>query len=390
MEPDVSMNVLILAPHPFFVERGTPIAVRMVAETLAAAGHRVDILTVHLGQDIHAPGVTIYRTRLLNWISSVPIGFSPAKVLLDCEMMVRMWKLIAAGRYDVVHAVEDSIFFAVPVRWFTRARLIYDMDSVMSQQIAEKWPAARWIAPIIARCERWAIRSADVVLAVCPAIVRIAEEHHTATPIRLLPDTYADPAPPSERPELLRGPSDHRPLALYVGNLEPYQGIGLLLEAMALLPPPGRPLLVVIGGLPEHIERFSQLARTLEIAENVRFLGPRAQDALFDYLLQADILCSPRLQGINTPMKIYSYMASGRCIVATAIESHTQVLDEDCAFLGSPDAPGYAAALRRALASGAERECRAARATARAKQEYSRPAFAKRLLDAYRSLPESR
>ena len=30
-------------------------------------------------------------------------------------------------------------------------------------------------------------------------------------------------------------------LALYIGNLEPYQGIGLLLEAMSLLSVPTRP-----------------------------------------------------------------------------------------------------------------------------------------------------
>ncbi len=33
------MKILMLAPQPFFEERGTPIAVRLAAEALAGQGH---------------------------------------------------------------------------------------------------------------------------------------------------------------------------------------------------------------------------------------------------------------------------------------------------------------------------------------------------------------
>ncbi len=36
------MKILLLAPHPFYQERGTPIAVRLLAETLAEDGHTID------------------------------------------------------------------------------------------------------------------------------------------------------------------------------------------------------------------------------------------------------------------------------------------------------------------------------------------------------------
>jgi hypothetical protein len=55
------MRILFLAPHPFFAERGTPIAVRLAVEALCKAGHEVDLLTYHEGQDIAVPGMRLIR-----------------------------------------------------------------------------------------------------------------------------------------------------------------------------------------------------------------------------------------------------------------------------------------------------------------------------------------
>ena len=53
-------------------------------------------------------------------------------------------------------------------------------------------------------------------------------------------------------------------------------------------------------------------------------------------MADADILVSPRVHGTNTPMKIYSYMASGKAILATDLPTHTQVLDAETARLAPP------------------------------------------------------
>ena len=55
------------------------------------------------------------------------------------------------------------------------------------------------------------------------------------------------------------------------------------------------------------------------------------------YAAAAAVLVSPRSHGTNTPLKIYEQLASGMPLVATSILSHTQVLDEDVAFLVEPE-----------------------------------------------------
>ena len=60
------------------------------------------------------------------------------------------------------------------------------------------------------------------------------------------------------------------------------------------------------------------------------------RDRVARLLGEADVLVSPRLKGLNTPMKIYSYLDSGTAVLATRLRTHTQVLDDRTAYLVDP------------------------------------------------------
>ena len=44
------MRILLIAPQPFFTQRGTPINVRQMAQTLSEAGHEVHLATYPMGE----------------------------------------------------------------------------------------------------------------------------------------------------------------------------------------------------------------------------------------------------------------------------------------------------------------------------------------------------
>ena len=68
------------------------------------------------------------------------------------------------------------------------------------------------------------------------------------------------------------------------------------------------------------------------------FLGPRPMNMFGHYLKQADILVSRRIQENNTPMKIYSYLNSGKAVLVTRLyPTHTRMLNDDVAYLVAPD-----------------------------------------------------
>jgi glycosyltransferase involved in cell wall biosynthesis len=379
------LKILFLAPQPFYVERGTPIAVRTAVDALCDEGHEVDLVVFHEGADWQRQGMRLIRIPAPPGIRNVRIGLSPKKLICDLWLAATAARLIARGRYDVVHAVEEAVFIGLACRLIRRFRLVYDMDSLMVDQIEEKWPAARRISAPMRAMEALAVRRADLVLPVCAAIEDRAVAIAGRQTVRLLPDVGlgTEPDPSVSVDDLREGWREERPIALYVGNLEAYQGIDLLLQAMRVMPPQGRCHLVIIGGDEESVRAYRQAAERDGLGVDVRFLGPRPLSALPGFLAQADILCSPRLKGVNTPMKVYSYMASGRSIVATAIRSHTQVLDEGSAELVEPTPDAFAAGLARLSASPALRAALAERARAHVLEHYSLAAFRLRLREAY-------
>jgi len=54
---------------------------------------------------------------------------------------------------------------------------------------------------------------------------------------------------------------------------------------------------------------------------------------------------SPRQQGTNTPSKIYTYLRSGKPIVATDLETHTQVLTPEVSVLTEVNPRAFAAGI---------------------------------------------
>ena len=102
-----------------------------------------------------------------------------------------------------------------------------------------------------------------------------------------------------------------------------------------------------------------------------------------DLLRAADVLVSPRLKGTNTPMKIYSYMDSGRAVLATRLPTHTQILDESVAMLVDPSPEHLGEGLTRLLGDAHLRQILAARAKRRVQQEFSPEAARRKLLDFY-------
>lgn len=135
-------------------------------------------------------------------------------------------------------------------------------------------------------------------------------------------------------------------MLMYVGNLEPYQGIDLLLESFALtLKQTEKADLVIIGGQVSDIRRYQKKAHHLGIQRKVHFCGPRPLERLGEYLSEADILVSPRITGNNTPMKLYSYLHSGTAILATDLITHTQLLDRRVAMLAESSPKAFSEAM---------------------------------------------
>jgi glycosyltransferase involved in cell wall biosynthesis len=124
---------------------------------------------------------------------------------------------------------------------------------------------------------------------------------------------------------------------VYTGNFERYQGVELLFESAEIVKRHHSEILFVfVGGKPQEVERWRNEVRRKKLDDYALFVGSVSLEESLTYLDMAEILVSPRTGGTSVPLKIYTYLVSGKAMVATNLISHTQVLNEDIAVLVQP------------------------------------------------------
>ena len=373
--------ILVVAPQPFFEDRGTPIAVLRVVRALREAGYDVDVLTFPVGREVDCAGARVIRTPNPLGIRHVPVGFSLRKLALDASLVPALARQLARRDYAAVHALEESVF---PALWLAGRRaipVVYDMQSSLPEQLT-KHPALR-PAPVqrlLRAAERWALTRAARVVSFTGLAASI-RRHTPAARVRewghatlLAPAAGGD----GMRGEL--GLAEGTPVVLYSGTFERYQGLPLLLDAVpAVRARHPRATFVLLGADGRAGQEMRREVAARGLGEAVRVVDRQPQERLPGYLATADVLVSPRAYGGNTPLKSYDYLAAGRPIVATDIPAHRAVLTDRTALLVRPEAGALADGIARLLAEPERASALAAGAREYAAAALRWPAFVERV-----------
>jgi len=107
---------------------------------------------------------------------------------------------------------------------------------------------------------------------------------------------------------------------LYFGRIAPEKGVGILVEAYALMGPSAPPL--VLMGWTEPEEEKKLRARIAELnLQNVHFIGPKHGDEMVKILQYARLITVPSIWFENTPHTTYEAFGAGRPVVATNLGS---------------------------------------------------------------------
>ena len=370
-----SGRILIVTPQPFYEDRGTPIAIKYVAQALSELGANVDLLAFPVGRDVAIPNVHITRCANPLGLSNVPIGFSWKKLVLDASLWQSFTRLVHTGNYALVHAVEEAAYMASVICPHMGVPFIYDMASAIPVEMARK-PLfkSNLVQRMLLQAERRVIRSASRVVCssglgdhvrrqvpdanvrewLYPAVMQRADASHTA----------------ALRQDL--GLGAHQRVILYSGNLAAYQGVDLLIEAFHKLRAIRPELVLVCVGATEHElgQRGLTMHKGMAILDNVLILPRQPREKMPEFLRLADFLVLPRVEADNVPLKLFDYMASGKPIIATRGAAHEPLLNDARAFMSDPNPEAFAAAILQACESPQR-----AASTAAAAQFYARQNF---------------
>lgn len=376
------MRLLWIAPQAFYSARGTPMNVRRLASVMAAAGHSIDLVTYGIGEDVTLPSsVRLVRAPRLPLVRRVAIGPSLVKILLDALVLWRAHGLLRRSPrgYDAIQGFEEGAWIAWLLSRGRGVPFVYDMDSDIEAQIADS-AAFRFLLPLARSIDRAAVRSSLAVLTVCTALsdrVRSVAPGKPLFQIEDAPNVAPSADRASSRRELAsRWALPDGPWIVYTGNLEPYQGVELLVRAAPrVLAERPEASILVVGGAPKQVAGLRALAEQVG-ASRIVFAGERPEEEMSAVLAAADVLVSPRILGANTPLKLYAYLASGRPVVASDRPVHTQVVSANEAVLAAPTPEGIALGILSVLRDPERAAALAANAAALVAARYSTAAFA--------------
>jgi glycosyltransferase involved in cell wall biosynthesis len=145
------------------------------------------------------------------------------------------------------------------------------------------------------------------------------------------------------------------PRVLYAGQLYPWKGVDVLVEALAAVP---QARLVILGGIAGEADtaRVQALVRARGLADRAEMPGTVPPARVAEELRRAAVVAVPFLETAMTerhtsPLKAFEAMAAGRPIVASDLPSSREFLrpGENALLVRPGSAAELAGALRRIL-----------------------------------------
>ncbi len=198
----------------------------------------------------------------------------------------------------------------------------------------------------------------------CDALVRwgVDASRVTVEGDGVHPERFHDLPPSALVRARWRLPTD-RPVIGYVGSLVTRdnidKGVGVLLQALALLKRQGQPAFGwIIGGPRDRIALEKQRAQELGLAfGDIRFEGPLSGSSVPAALAACSVCVYPApasdhpfFQRDTSPLKVFEYLAAGRPTVCADIPPLKGVIDPSLVHFFAPgDAPALAEAILEAL-----------------------------------------
>lgn len=355
-----SKRVLFLASQPFFEKRGSPIRLGFDLLSLSELGYEVEFITLPLGERREIQGVKTTRVPNLFFAKKISIGPSPLKLAFDFLILLYATWRVLFNKYAVVHGVEDCGIIALFAGRIGGAKVVFERHSDPESYSGARG-AKKFLLEKYKKIERHVILRADAVICTGPGLVENAKKMGCASRACMIADipsslkTASAGQIEAARERFAADPGTV--LAGYVGSFAAYQGIDLLFKSIPLAARENPNLkFIIIGGSPVEVaDRRAQLAED-GVLDRVEFAGFVDPDELPAWLSAFDILLSPRISGLNTPLKLLDYLKSGAAIAATDCPANRLILDENTALLASPDPAGFANAVLRLAQDAGLRE----------------------------------
>ncbi len=311
------LKILMIAPTPFFADRGCHVRIYEEIRALQGLGCEIILCTYHIGRDME--GIRTERIINIPWYKKLEAGPSWQKPFLDILLLIKSFSIARRFNPNVIHAhLHEGAFIGRFIsRWFG-VPLLFDYQGSMTAEMAdhEFLKKGGIFFRLLRTIENLINRGADIIIPSSGGSVEqlISEFHIPGEKVRPVldgvdTDIFRPGYPADELRKRLDIPKG-RKVVVYLGLLNEYQGVDLLLDSISdvIHRLPDTHFLVM--GYPD-VERYTEMAAKLGTSGNVTFSGRIDYREAPRYLCIGDIAVSAKLSRTEANGKVYNYMAAG-------------------------------------------------------------------------------
>jgi glycosyltransferase involved in cell wall biosynthesis len=389
------LRALVLAPTPFFGDRGCHVRIYEEVRALTAQGVETLVVTYPTGRDL--PEVAIRRTFALPGVAARDLGPSYGRVLLDAALLATAARAARQFRPHVLHGhLHEGIAIGHAIRrtvW--PAPLVADLQGGFRAELTDHGfvKDGGYLARTLEAFERWLVTRPDLLVVSSSAAERWLEALGAkVSAVERIPDgvDLGSFRPAAPDPALvdrfgLRG----KRVIVFLGVLTPYQGVDLLLEALPAVVAAVPDAHLLLMGYP-NVEQYRAHVVARGLQDHVTLTGRVTYADAPAYLTLGTLAVSAKQSLTEANGKLLNYMACGLATVATETPVNRELLGESGVYVALGDAPGLAAALVGLLTDEGARRTRGLALRARAEAEFSWPVLGRRLANAYAQLAAAR
>ncbi len=386
-EPAHPLRILMVAPTPFFADRGCHVRILEEVRMLQTLGHRVLVSTYHHGREVE--GVETTRSIRVPWYQKLSPGPSIHKFYVDWALVSSTLDAAARFRPDVVHAhLHEGIFVAHFACKRFKVPMIADLQGSLSGEVADH--TGRGLTSLIhnvfGRAERWLTAKPERILSSSPRFTETLQAEFGRDDAITFDDAVDterfQPHPPDSELQAALGLPPDKPTVVFLGVLTRYQGVDDLLQAARQVVDQRPDTHFLVMGYP-NVEHYKAAATALGLDTRVIFPGRIDYDRAADALNLGDLAVSPKLSATEANGKLFNYMACGLPVAVYDTPINRQILGPSGSYAPLGDHAALARVLIELVDNAERRRHLGAALRQRAVNEFSWARSGETLVDIY-------
>lgn len=350
------MKVLMIAPTPFFADRGTHIRILEEALALRRRGHEVTIATYHIGSDLPedvSAGIDVRRIRrLLFWYKKLEAGPDWQKIVLDLMLIRKTFFLARTWHPDIIHGhLHEGVLIGWIVKrclFWRKMKLVADFHgSLTREMVSHDYLGGGLLKTVFGWIERTIDNQGDAAVASswsnAEEISRIRRKGAVETALdgaRIIPPLSAEERTLAR--EKYGIPSDAT-VAVYTGAFIANKGIKSLVAAIPTVLARDPDIFFVLAGFPRN--ELDPLLEEYGIRTRVKVISPLPYFGIGEILGMSDVALDPKRDDTGQASgKMLQYMGAGLPVACFDTVNNRKYLDDGGVFAEGDTAESFAEA----------------------------------------------